>query len=613
MRSIHIKASREYDVLVERGLLDRAGELLREVSAPGMAAIVSDDTVYALYGERTVKALEKAGYRVHSFTFPAGEGSKNLSTYADVLHFLGEHRFSRSDVVVALGGGVVGDLAGFAAATYQRGMGFAQIPTTLLAAVDSSVGGKTAVDLPTGKNQAGSFYQPCIVICDPNTLETLPEEQYRCGCAEIIKYSMLGNAAFFEELYKTPVREQYEHVIEVCVQMKRDIVGADEYDLGRRRTLNLGHTFGHAVEQCSDFSLLHGEAVAIGMATVTRAAVKRGICGEETLARLLDILHRYGLPTETGYELDKLYEAELVDKKISGRQDAPHRAGKDRSGVHGDDPRRSPARLDAGRWHPMKRTIIPGARTGRVRIPASKSQAHRLLICAALGEEETEVVCDGISADIAATAKCLSALGAKIEEMETGFLVSPIKKVPEGRCDLYCGESGSTLRFLLPIVGALGAQAVFHREGRLPQRPLAPLDSVLKEHGMTLREDGDLLYCSGQLIGGNYTIAGNVSSQYISGLLMALPLLIRDSLLTVSGPLESAAYVAMTGGCTSAFQADHPPNGGDVGDSRSAEMSSAEAHGRRGRLVEHGVLPLHGCAVERERDRRGAEFAVLAG
>ena len=239
MRSIHIKASREYDVLVERGLLDRAGELLREVSAPGMAAIVSDDTVYALYGERTVKAFEKAGYRVHSFTFPAGEGSKNLSTYADVLHFLGEHRFSRSDVVVALGGGVVGDLAGFAAATYQRGMGFAQIPTTLLAAVDSSVGGKTAVDLPTGKNQAGSFYQPCIVICDPNTLETLPEEQCRCGCAEIIKYSMLGNAAFFEELYKTPVREQYEHVIEVCVQMKRDIVGADEYDLGRRRTPDL--------------------------------------------------------------------------------------------------------------------------------------------------------------------------------------------------------------------------------------------------------------------------------------------------------------------------------------------------------------------------------------
>ena len=209
----------------------------------------------------------------------------------------------------------------------------------------------------------------------------------------------------------------------------------------------------------------------------------------------------------------------------------------------------------------MKRTITPGARTGHVRIPASKSQAHRLLICAALGEEKTEVVCDGISTDIAATAKCLSALGADIEQTETGFFVSPIPKVPEGRCDLYCGESGSTLRFLLPVVGALGAQAVFHREGRLSQRPLAPLDSVLKEHGMTLREDGDLLYCSGQLIGGNYTIAGNVSSQYISGLLMALPLLSGDSILAVTGPLESAAYVAMTEDALRLSQIEFPKSG----------------------------------------------------
>ena len=194
----------------------------------------------------------------------------------------------------------------------------------------------------------------------------------------------------------------------------------------------------------------------------------------------------------------------------------------------------------------MKRTIPPGARTGRVHIPASKSQAHRLLICASLGEEKTEVVCDGISADIAATAKCLRALGAQIKETETGFLVSPIKKVPEGRCDLYCGESGSTLRFLLPIVGALGAQAAFHREGRLPQRPLVPLNGVLTVHGMTLTEDGDLLLCSGRLEAGEYEIAGNVSSQYISGLLMALPRLRADSTLTVTGKLESAAYVAMT-------------------------------------------------------------------
>lgn len=318
---VNIPGEEAYDVRIGGGVLANLGAHLRKLPAfaeSDRALVVTDENVAPLYRADAKEALAQAGFRVSDIAVPAGEGSKSVEVAGEIWEAMASLALGRDCVVVALGGGVVGDLAGFAAATYQRGMGFAQIPTTLLAAVDSSVGGKTAVDLPTGKNQAGSFYQPCIVICDPNTLETLPEEQYRCGCAEIIKYSMLGNAAFFEELYKTPVREQYEHVIEVCVQMKRDIVGADEYDLGRRRTLNLGHTFGHAVEQCSDFSLLHGEAVAIGMATVTRAAVKRGICGEETLARLLDILRRYGLPTETGYELDKLYEAELVDKKISG-------------------------------------------------------------------------------------------------------------------------------------------------------------------------------------------------------------------------------------------------------------------------------------------------------
>lgn len=318
---VSIPGEEAYDVRIGGGVLANLGAHLRKLpvfAESDRALVVTDENVAPLYRADAKEALAQAGFRVSDIAVPAGEGSKSVEVAGEIWEAMASLALGRDCVVVALGGGVVGDLAGFAAATYQRGMGFAQIPTTLLAAVDSSVGGKTAVDLPTGKNQAGSFYQPCIVICDPNTLETLPEEQYRCGCAEIIKYSMLGNAAFFEELYKTPVREQYEHVIEVCVQMKRDIVGADEYDLGRRRTLNLGHTFGHAVEQCSDFSLLHGEAVAIGMATVTRAAVKRGICGEETLARLLDILHRYGLPTETGYELGKLYEAELVDKKISG-------------------------------------------------------------------------------------------------------------------------------------------------------------------------------------------------------------------------------------------------------------------------------------------------------
>ena len=194
----------------------------------------------------------------------------------------------------------------------------------------------------------------------------------------------------------------------------------------------------------------------------------------------------------------------------------------------------------------MNKRLSPGERWGCVRIPASKSQAHRLLILAALGRDETRIVCDGISKDIAATIACLNALGAQIREEADCLLVQPIRQIPAGECLLPCGESGSTLRFLLPVVGALGASAVFLREGRLPQRPLAPLDRELSEHGMRLHSEGAALQVSGKLLPGDYTLPGNVSSQYISGLLMALPLLEGDSRLCVTGKVESAAYITMT-------------------------------------------------------------------
>ena len=194
----------------------------------------------------------------------------------------------------------------------------------------------------------------------------------------------------------------------------------------------------------------------------------------------------------------------------------------------------------------MIRELTPGPRCGCVKIPASKSQAHRLLIVAALGEGETRLVCDGISKDIAATVACLKALGAEIREEDGALRVRPIRDLPAGECRLPCGESGSTLRFLLPVVGALGARAVFVREGRLPERPLSPLDRELCAHGMTLAADGALLHCGGKLVPGAYSLPGNVSSQYISGLLLALPKLAGESRLAITGPLESAAYVTMT-------------------------------------------------------------------
>ena len=194
----------------------------------------------------------------------------------------------------------------------------------------------------------------------------------------------------------------------------------------------------------------------------------------------------------------------------------------------------------------MNKCLSPGERWGCVHIPASKSQAHRLLILAALGGEEIRIACDGISKDIAATVACLNALGAAIREEDDCLLVRPIRQIPTGECRLPCGESGSTLRFLLPVVGALGASAVFLREGRLPQRPLTPLDRELSEHGMTLHPEGAALHVSGKLLSGNYTLPGSVSSQYISGLLMALPFLEGDSCLSVTGTVESAAYITMT-------------------------------------------------------------------
>ena len=318
MRRVHITASREYDVLVERGLLDRCGERIKAVTRAKKAVVVAGDIVYPLYGQRVERSLAEAGLEVLHYVLPHGEQAKTLENYGKLLEFLSRSHITRTDVLVALGGGVTGDLTGFAAATYQRGMDFVQVPTTLLAAVDSSVGGKTAVDLPTGKNQVGCFYQPALVLCDPEVLATLPEEELRCGCAEVIKYGVLGSRTFFDELKATPIKEQLEHVICTCVEMKRDIVSQDEFDRGLRQLLNLGHSFGHAVEACSHFGVLHGQAVAIGMAAITRAAVAKGYCSEETLREVLAIMEQYHLPTSTDFPLEAMAEAALTDKKLTG-------------------------------------------------------------------------------------------------------------------------------------------------------------------------------------------------------------------------------------------------------------------------------------------------------
>ncbi len=317
MKRIQVTASRNYEVLVGRGLLQELGAHIKNLTKAEKIAIVSDSNVWPLYGSKAVESLKKAGFgNIISYVFPAGEESKCGETYLALLNHLAENKLTRSDCLVALGGGVVGDMTGFVAATYLRGIDYIQIPTTVLAAVDSSVGGKTAVDLPTGKNLLGAFYQPHIVLIDPETLSTLPREVYLDGMAEVIKYAAIMD----EEMY--PLFDDFngniDTIVARCVKNKRCIVDQDERDTGLRQLLNYGHTFGHAIELLNNFQLGHGHCVSIGMAIMSRACVKKGMCAPECATKLISTLERAGLPTSTELTAEQIYEAMLSDKKRMG-------------------------------------------------------------------------------------------------------------------------------------------------------------------------------------------------------------------------------------------------------------------------------------------------------
>ena len=316
MTTVHVAAAGgSYDIQIARGLLARGGEAVRAAAGGATAALIADANAGALYGDAVEDSLRAAGYRVCRTAVPSGEASKCGAEYLRLLEWCAGEGLTRTDVVVALGGGVTGDLAGFTAATYLRGVPLVQIPTTLLAMVDSSVGGKTAIDLAAGKNLAGAFYQPALVLCDPDTLATLPAETLADGLAEAVKYGMLCDPALLDAL--SPALDP-EPVIARCVAIKRDLVEADERDTGLRQLLNLGHTVGHAIEALSGFGITHGHAVAAGMAIVTRAAAAHGLCEPGSGPRLEAALVRCGLPTGTDFPLEALAGAMTHDKKRSG-------------------------------------------------------------------------------------------------------------------------------------------------------------------------------------------------------------------------------------------------------------------------------------------------------
>ncbi len=307
-----------YDITIQNGILNSVGEKVRPLTKAKRVAVITDSNVAPLYLKRVIESFKAADFEVCSFAFEAGEPSKTLETVNRIMECFAINRLTRSDIAVALGGGVVGDLTGFASAIYLRGIDFVQIPTSLLAQVDSSVGGKTGCDLPFGKNLCGAFHNPIAVFIDSETLKTLPESRMADGFAEAIKAGAIRLPRLFE-LFEKGIENEIEQVILKSVQMKATVVENDFTEKGERTLLNFGHTLGHAIEKYEDFcGLSHGEAVAVGMAIITKASEMAGLTKKGSYERLVSCLEKYSLPTKTDIPLEKLCEIAISDKKSTG-------------------------------------------------------------------------------------------------------------------------------------------------------------------------------------------------------------------------------------------------------------------------------------------------------
>ncbi len=306
-----------YDIIIGKDILKIIPDKIKELTKAKTVAIVTDDNVDKLYSDMMVTMLQNAGFNAIKFAFPHGENHKTMATVCDILEFLAENRVTRSDLIIALGGGIVGDVSGYVASSYLRGIDFVQIPTTFLAAIDSSVGGKTGVNLKAGKNLAGAFYQPRLVVCDVMTFDTLPKENFKEGIAEAVKYGAICDKELFNLLSQNN-NWNIESVIERCVSIKAEIVSQDEFDTGKRQLLNFGHTIGHAIEKASAFKISHGIAVGIGMAMISKISDSLGWSQEDTHPQIIKCLEKNNIPTNINIKTEELLSAMVKDKKING-------------------------------------------------------------------------------------------------------------------------------------------------------------------------------------------------------------------------------------------------------------------------------------------------------
>ena len=509
MRTVHVRIpNREYEITMGSGVIDSLAEFLKGRKA----FVVTDSNVNQIYGEKLSSWLRGTEHLI--VEVPAGENSKSINEASRLWSEMTKYGLKRSDVVVAFGGGVIGDLAGFAASTYMRGVNYIQVPTTLISQIDSSVGGKTAVNIPEGKNLVGAFFQPEAVLLDVDFLKTLPERELTAGFAEAAKYTLIGN----EPQYQI---NSYETLASYCCAEKAKLVVKDEFDRGERMALNFGHTFGHAIEKLYNFERFnHGEAVAKGMALALETGVEFGITSERVRKQAIAILNNNGLDLSIDFDIRDLIPIMHGDKKNS--------AGIINLVLLEDigKPVVVPVKIiDPSKW---------SSKSYFVKLPPSKSILHRNIICAALTGKTDFSQYIGTNEDIDATINCMTAL-------------------MNGEDVLDCKESGSTLRFLIPIAAALGKSVQFVGEGRLLERPLSPLLDVLSDFGVSSDLTRKTLSISGKLESGKYELPGDVSSQFVSGLLLAIPLVSGGGKIVLTTPLQSASYVDITIGVMAEF------------------------------------------------------------
>ncbi|MDR0854367.1 MAG: 3-dehydroquinate synthase [Clostridiales Family XIII bacterium] len=538
--TVDLGTAGSYNIKIGAGAIYEAADYLWPFVQDGeKLVVVSDKTVWGLYGDTLLDAMKKAGIEAVpvSIVIRPGEESKNLSTLGRIFESFSEAGLARGGTVIAFGGGVVGDIAGFAAATWMRGVRYVQIPTTLLAQVDSSVGGKTAIDIEAGKNLVGAFHQPSLVIADTDFLKMLDDRQFNSGMAEVIKTGAVASTDLIEKLELRDAREIIDDIVTTCVKKKARVVEQDEKENDIRKILNFGHSLGHAIEARGGFSkYTHGEAVAMGMVLACEMGVRLDITGKKAAARLWNLLNKYDLVKEENTE--GLIQIVKHDKKANADgisfvflkelgESAVYEVEFDEIEELLAEIRKEKAEEIADS---KTVNLFP---SGTITAPPSKSISHRAVICAYLaGVDEDKLENLGNSLDIAATIAGMKKIAAR-----------------DNGTPIDCGESGSTLRFLLPIAAMTGDDWTFSGRGRLMDRPHDVFREVFERHGAYYTQDdfdGRDIHVRGPFHHGRFSLPGDVSSQFVTGLLFALPLLEKDSEISLTTTLESAAYVDLT-------------------------------------------------------------------